>query len=39
MKKHIRFIPFLTFRRNQKQDSNFQQGGGLVTRNISVFYL
>ena len=31
------FIPFLSFRRNQKQESNFQQVGGLITRNISVF--
>ena len=33
------FIPFLPFHRNQEQDSNFQQLGGLITRNISVFCL
>ena len=33
------FIPFLSFRRDQKQESNVQQVGGLVTRNISVFLL
>ena len=33
------FIPVLSFRRNQKQESNFQQVGDLVTRNISVFCL
>ena len=27
------FILFLSFHRNQKQESNFQQVGGLVTRN------
>ena len=32
----ILFSPFLT---NQKQESGFQQVGGLVTRNISVFSL
>ena len=32
-----RFILFLSFLRNQKQESDFQQVGGLVTRNISVF--
>ena len=32
-------MPFLSFRRNQKQESNFQQVGGLVTRNISIFFL
>ena len=30
------FCPFLA---NQKQESGFQQVGGLVTRNISVFCL
>ena len=33
------FIPCLSFHRNQKQASNFQQVGDLVTRNISVFCL
>ena len=33
------FISFLSFRRNQKQGSNFQQVGGLVTRNSSAFCL
>ena len=33
------FIPFLLFRRNQKQESNFQQVGGQAKRNISVFCL
>ena len=33
------FIPFLSFLRNQKQESNFKQVGGLVRRNISVFSL
>ena len=33
------FIPFLSFRRNQKQESNFQQVGGLVMRYISPFCL
>ena len=28
-----------SFFKNQKQESGFQQGGGLVTRTISVFYL
>ena len=31
------FILFLSFLTNQKQESSFQQVGGLVTRNISVF--
>ena len=31
------FIPVLSFRRKQKQQSNFQQVGDLETRNISVF--
>ena len=33
------FIPFLTFHRNQKQESNFQRVVGLVTRNSFVFCL
>ena len=33
------FIPFLSFPRNEKHESDFQQVGGLVTRNISGFYL
>ena len=33
------FIPFLAFPRNQKQQSNFQQVGDLVTRNILVFVI
>ena len=33
------FILFLSFLTNQKQESGFQQVGGLVTRNISVFCL
>ena len=33
------FIPFLIVRRNQKQESNFQQFGGLVRRNIFPFCL
>ena len=32
----IFFLPFLT---NEKQESAFQQVGGLVARNISVFCL
>ena len=31
------FIPVLSFGRNQKQESKFQQVGDLVTRNISAF--
>ena len=31
------FILFLSFLENQKQESDFQQVDGLVTRNISVF--
>ena len=31
------FAPFLSFPINQKQDTHFQQVGGLVTRNTSVF--
>ena len=33
------FIPFQSFHRHQKQESSFQQGGGLVTRNKFVFCL
>ena len=33
------FILFLSFLKNEKQESGFQQVGGLVTRNISVFCL
>ena len=33
------FILFLSFPINQKQESDFQQVGGTVMRNISVFYL
>ena len=32
------FIVFLPFLTNQKQESGFQQVGGMVTRNISVFF-
>ena len=32
------FIPLLYFHRNQKQESNFQQVGGLVTRNSFAFF-
>ena len=31
------FILFLSFLANQKQELDFQQVGGLVTRNTSVF--
>ena len=31
-------IPVLSFRRNQKQESKFQQVRDLATRNISAFY-
>ena len=31
------FIPFLSFLRNQKQESKFQQVCNLITRNISGF--
>ena len=31
------FISFLSFHKNQKQESNFQQVGGLVTSNILLF--
>ena len=33
---NLLLIPFFSFRKNQKQESNFQQFGGLVTRNISA---
>ena len=33
------FLPFLFFHGNQKQESNFQQVGGLVTRNSFTFCL
>ena len=33
------FISFLASGINQKEESSFQQVGGLVTRNISVFRL
>ena len=33
------FIPFLSFHRNQEQESNFQQVGGLATRNSFAFCL
>ena len=33
------FIPFLSFRRVQKQEPNSQQVRGLVTRNISVLFV
>ena len=37
---NIAFIYFLSSRRIQKQESHFWRiGGGLLTRNISVFYL
>ena len=32
-------LPYFSFRRNQKQGSNFEQAADLVTRNISVFCL
>ena len=32
-------IPFLTSNRNQKQESNFQQIGGLATRNSLAFFI
>ena len=32
-------IPGLSFRRNEKQESKFQQAGDLVTINIPVFCL
>ena len=33
------FIAYLFFLKNQKQESNFQQVDGLVTRNVIVFCL
>ena len=33
------FILYLSFLTYQKQESGFQQVGGLITRNISVFRL
>ena len=33
------FIPFLSFHRNQNQESNFQQVGSLITRNTIAFCL
>ena len=33
------FILFWSFLTNQKQESGFQQAGGLVARNISIFCL
>ena len=33
------FIIFLSFLTNQKQEASFQQVGGLVTKNLSVFCL
>ena len=35
----VTFIPVLSFYRNQKQKSNFQHVGGLVTRNSFAFCL
>ena len=35
----LALIVLLSFLTNQKQESGFRQVGGLVTRNISVFYL
>ena len=37
MQLQIRFYLLSFFLTNQKQESGFQQVGGLVTRNISVF--
>ena len=34
---HLSF--FLSFLTNQKQESGFQQAGGLVTRNIPAFFV
>ena len=31
------FILFFSFRRNQNEETIFQQVGGLATRNISIF--
>ena len=33
------FVPFLFFRRKKKQELNFQQVEGLLTRKLSVFCL
>ena len=35
----VTFIYYLLFLRNQKQELNFRQVGGLVTRNITVLCL
>ena len=35
----LTFIPFVFFNRNQNQKPNFQQVGGLVTRNSFAFCL
>ena len=35
----LAFIPFLSFRRNQKYESHIQLVGDLVTKNISVLRL
>ena len=35
----VAFVSLLFFRKNQKQESNFQQVSGLVMRNISAFCL
>ena len=32
-------IPFLSFRKNQNQESNLQKVGGVVRRNVSALYL
>ena len=37
MWRQIHFIPSLSFPRNQKQESNFQEVEGLVTKNITFF--
>ena len=34
-----KFLSFLSFRKNQRHKSNFQQVGNLVKKNISVFLL
>ena len=33
------FFPFLSFRRNQNEELNFQEFGGMVMKNVSVFSL
>ena len=33
------FIPLLSFRKNQNQESNLQKVGGVVRRNVSALYL